>query len=330
MTDWLSNIQTCINHVTLQSCEKIEKANKNILKICVQGEVLDREQLKAIYTNLRALDPQTKNQLNKMLEPIRTKCNPLLKVANELKTCVDAKVNDSKCAKETVNCPYGPQSCRVERKSLVTRDDLYLDCWNENETLKSMNVSQDEKFMIDNAFNKEFDPSKLQRREERCKRTEWSKDTLASLAKCHKHLEKQNCESWRSVGKEHPIMICGLDNVLGNKEFEKLYETIHYWGTEYRVPGKLKELDAFSFWSVTKDSNCKVWAMKELIRKGKPIVADTLDQNDWKKCEDNFLQLPCDQIIDPTDPTILMPGIFPPYRYCKDKGIITPEQYDNI
>ena len=64
-----NELKTCINHVTPQSCENIEKAaNKKILEICMQ----DKEQLKSIYTNL---DPKTEHQLNKMLEPIRTKCN---------------------------------------------------------------------------------------------------------------------------------------------------------------------------------------------------------------------------------------------------------------
>ena len=279
MTEWLSDVQSCIDHVTSQSCEKLKEAKKKILNICKQDGVLDQEQLGSIYTNLRALDPKTRHQLQEMLKPIRTMCekNPIRDAVDELKTCVDAKVKDSKCAKHAIKSPQ-----YVDRIGLVTRDDLFFDCWEENQTLKSMNVSQDTVVLIDDVFNREFDSRELEERQERCERTEWSNDTLASLAKCHEHLEKQSCESWRSAGKDHPVLICGYDDVLDEKEIQELYATIKNWGTEYR-DYKLEEVDAFSFMAVMKDLACKREAEVELLKKGTSIVKDTLEQNDWKK-----------------------------------------------
>lgn len=312
MTDWLPHIWSCIDHVRSENCEKIKE--NNILIICQQDQVLNQEQLQQIVSGLSSVSNETKQQLKSMLNVLNEKheqCDDdelTRAVVDELKTCVDAKVRDPtfKCAKQT-------------------RDEIYRSCRDENERLKSMSVLDDRQILIDESFYKEeFDPSELQRRKQHCKRTAWSDETLTSLSICQKHLEKQTCKRWRSVGKEHPIMICGLDNVLNDDKFNKLYETIHYWGTNLSHWDYGDILNNFDFMSLMQDNRCKLAAGQELIAKAMPIVRDTLYQNGWEECENYFLQLTCDQIIDPNDPK------FPPWMYCKDKAIITAKQEENI
>ena len=119
-------------------------------------------------------------------------------------------------------------------------------------------------------------------------------------------------------------------NVLDEKEIQDLYATIKNWGTEYRNY-KLEDVDAFSFMAVMKDLACKREAEVELLKKGTSIVKDTLEQNDWKKCENHYLKIPCDQLMDPNDNyEYVRLGMFPPYSYCKDKGLMSSEQEENI